>query len=218
MHRAFLLKLVAGLTVLLLSSCAPIALVETWQRASPGGAAGVTKFKTLLVAGKLRDSAHRRICEEKIASLLQRKGIAAYTGDELFLDAPLPSWQALSEAVGRVGADGVVIIQVMAPDHRLDEQKLRQRIGHVSTYPVVWLPAMFPDWTLYSHYGLTPFCETPVPLGYGMLTIQASLFDTASQRLVWAGKFDVLAPDAVPTNDAEVAGAIIEALVEVGLI
>ena len=199
----------------ILSSCSSTtaSLRDSWQcPAEPGR----SKYATILIASMLSRYEDRQQCEEAIAFGLQRRGIDAYTGYEMLPVAGRPTWQLLADAVDTSGVDCVMTIQAIPNESFLRENDAPW-MGRVSLYPEHWMPEVFPQWSLYSHYGFTSFNDPP-PLGSPQLFVQVNLFDAESKRLIWAAKIEVTAVDPLPAGNAAVASLVIESLAEANLI
>lgn len=199
--------------LLLLSSCTAASLRDSWHSSADKRKG---KYQKILVASLLSRDEDRRNCEETIALRLQRRGIVAYTGYEMFPVSGRPSWQFLADAVDLSGADCVVTVQAVPQEFSQEEENVAW-LRRITLYPEYWLPEMFPQWNLYSHYRYTRFYE-PHPVGTPQLFVQVNLFDAATKRLVWAGKIESSSWENMPTDNAAVASLLVESLVEADLI
>lgn len=202
------------LSLCLLSSCAPVSLRDSWQ--SPPGGLEKRKYGTVLVASMLSRYEDRQKCEENIACGLQRRGIVTYTGCEVFPVAGRPTWQILAEAVQATGADCVLTIQAL-PNRFTTGEDSNRWVGRVSLYPDDWLPEVFPQWSLYSHFGFTSFYDSTL-VDSSQLFVQVNLFDVESKRLIWAGKIETSIYNRLPTGEGAVARLLIESLAKADLI
>ena len=207
------LLLLLCISMCMLPSCAPVSLGDSWH--SPGDV-GKRKYRNILVASMLSRHEDRQKCEENIALQLQRRGIITYTGCEFFPRAVRPTWQFLAEAVQASGADCVLTVQAI-PSRNSTGEDTYQWIGRVSLYPDDWLPEMFPQWNLYSHFGYTSFYE-PKLNDSTHLFVQVNLFDVESRQLIWAGKIETNIFGSLPTGSGAVARLLIESLAKADLI
>lgn len=202
------------LVVIACTSCAtPVSLRDSWHNPVEGGK---RKYDTILVASLLSRDEDRQRCEENIALRLHRRGIVAFTGFEMFPVSGRASWQMLADAVEVSGVECVITIQAVPQFNQAGEDSAAW-MRRVSLYPDYWLPEVFPQWSLYPHYGFTSFYD-PSPPGSPQLFVQVNLFDVETKRLVWAGKIETTTIDSMPTGNAAVASLLIEFLAEANLI
>lgn len=212
--RMPIMKMVSlAILLLLLVSCATVSVVDTWRAPDLGG----RKFHKLLVVNVTRNSTIRQVNEDVLAAELAAHGVAAVPSHTVLVSAYGPDRKALAGAVAASGADGVLTIQLVNRERRTDVEP-GYTSGYPGGYPGYWPPADYYSWDLYNYYGSGIFYEPPVVRTYEVATIQVSLFDAASSRLLWAVTTETAEPGRTLAIGKELAKIVISRLMKAGLI
>lgn len=208
--RTLIMKM-APLVVLtlLLVSCATVSVVDTWRAPDLAG----RKFHKLLVVNVTKNNPTRYVNEDVLAAELTAHGVTAVPSHTLLANAYGPDRKALARAVTASGADGVLTIQLVNREQRTDVEP-----GYTSGYPGYWPPADYYNWDLYNYYGSGIFYEPPVVRVYDVATIQVSLFDAATSRLLWAVTTETSEPGRTLAIGKDLAKIVIDRLTKDGLI
>ena len=198
----------ALLATLLLAACASTSLQGVWR--DPGYTG--PPFRKLLVVGITRDGPVRRTFEDILSSQFRARGVAAVSGYTLLPDGQADE-PALSQAVKKSGADGVITTRVVAIDTRTGVSPGYVTYFGAPVYPYGYAPAPMPGATLYGYYANTwTVYQPPTSYTYEEATLESNLFEAGSGRLVWAGTTVTFETRATAKSSADLAQIVIEAL------
>lgn len=193
-----------GFIALMTSSCAPGPLSSTWL--APG--AVPSQYRDILVLGVATNPRVRRAYEDHFVSALGEIGVKATASHTLIPDERLRSAKAVQEAVGRSGADGVVVTYLAAEDTDPSSTGTRTHV----------LPSLYER--LYPYYGhvLGKVTTAGYYADYRALRLETNLYDAARATLVWSGRSEPLDPSSEETMISEVIAAVIGKLKAEGLL
>jgi len=184
------------------AGCASIQLTNAWR--DPAFSGG--PFKSIMVIGVTKQAAVRRIFEDEFAQRLSEHGVKAVPSYTLIPeDGEVPK-DRLAEAVRAAGVQGVLITRWV---------KVQQR---TQVYPgSYWGP---PYMGFYGYYDWVwgGFYEPPQVVSYDVVTTETSLFDAATNTLVWSGTTESFSPRDLRKDTREFADVMIKALAANGLI
>jgi hypothetical protein len=167
----------------------------------------------------LKNKAHRQECEAAATAIFHERGIAAVSACGLIPSQGRPSYQMLAEAIDASGADAVLTIHPVEPEPGIgNDWQETATLENVTLYPGHWMPALFPHWDLYSHYRSASFPDPPYHPAATHHLIQVSLFETATRRLIWAGKVELTTKEQPAAELGSVAEAVAEMLATSGLV
>lgn len=191
---------VAVAAAALLAGCASTSLKSAWFDSTWSGAA----FRRVLVVGSGGNLADVRVFEDIFVQKLKAAGVDGVPGYVFVAsDAPLDdaAWNA---AVARSAADGLLTVRLLRVDTKT----------RVST-------TMMPGPVMYGPYGgwwgpaMVPVAEV---YQYDIASVETTLWDVRSRRVVWAGVTDTLNPTTVARETPAFADLIIGQLAERSLL
>jgi hypothetical protein len=192
------LAVVFGLVALLTAGCASGPLSSTWTATN----GPPRQYRDVIVFGVATNPTVRRAYEDNFVEALKGTGVKARAAHTLLSDRDVGRAKAVQEAVGRSGADGVIItyLAVTTPD----------------TVPAVIRTHVVPEIysRLYPYYGrvLSDVTSPGYYADYQALRLEANLYDAGRATLVWSGRSDTLDPNSEQTMISEVIAAVIEKL------
>jgi hypothetical protein len=183
-----------SLLLALTAGCAPGRLTSVWS--DPDGAA--TQYRDLIVFGVATNPNVRRAYEDNFVDALKGTGVEVRAAHRILSDRHIGRAKAVQEAVGRSGADGVIITYLV-----VDEGNPTADAGtHVD--PNV-------SRSLYPYYGRI-LSEVTAPGYYSndrALRLEVGLYDASRATLVWSGRSDTLDPRSEQTMISEVITEVI---------
>ncbi len=198
MHRRLLLL---ALVASLLQACSTSTLVNQWREPQMG----TPRYAKVLVIGISDEEAARRTFEDVFSARLRARGLDARPGHEWLPRTGQADEQTLLESVRDSGAEAVLITRVVRV-----EDVTRYLPGPVGLYPM----------HRYHGYYMSAWAyfEAPRIHQYRVAVLETNLWAAASGRLVWSGSSETLDPRGNPREADELAGLIVGALAEQGLI
>lgn len=192
--------LLALAAVALLAACATTAIRTAWI--DPGFKG--PPLRKLIVVGIHGTVADRRVFEDVFSYHLRTAGVEAIPGYQLLPDeakSDEPRWNA---AVERSGADGVLMVRLVRVDTRTEVSP--------TILPSPWLRRGGP-------YGWYPgWAGVPDIRQYDVATVETSLFDVHSKRVVWAATSETFNASTISRETAGFADVIIGQLAQRGVI
>jgi hypothetical protein len=187
-----------GLLALLTVGCAPGPLSTTWVE--PG--AIPVRYNDIIVFGIAANPKIRRAYEDNFVEALRGAGVQARAAHTLLSDRDVGRSRAVQEAVGRSGADGVIVTYLAGDDPDAAPSGTRTHV----------VPGVYGR--LYPYYGRV-LSEVTAPgyyADYAALRLETNLYDAGRATLVWSGRSDALDPSSEQTMISEVIAAVIEKL------
>jgi hypothetical protein len=181
-------------TLVALAGCAATTLQSVWTDPSYQGGA----FRKFFVVGlSTRDVTGRRVFEDVMAAKLQAAGVQA-----------VPAWQyapgdrqadelALQAMVAQAGADAVLMARLLGVDTRTS---VTTTMVPGPGYPYGW-------WGVYSGW-----YAAPVVTQYEVATVETTLFDVRTKRLVWTATSQTINPTSIQQEAPGLADAVIGSL------
>lgn len=190
-HRASLI------VALLLSACATFSVTNEWKDPSWSG----PPASNILVIGVARSDTMRRLFEDTFARDLSAAGVRAEASY-----AAVPSGQGgsakLGDVVRRTGSDAVLVTRV---------QRVEDRINVTPTGPGPGYGGF------YGWYG-GAWDNTPEITQTTVVTLETSLWDVGSQKLVWTVTTQGLASNDIPKATNQLSKALIPKMKADGVI
>jgi len=188
--------------MIVITGCASTTLQSQWRDPSYTGG----PFRKIFVIGlSAKDVTARRIFEDVMVARLTAAGVQA-----------LPAWQylqgegpaaesAAAAAVESTGADAVLMARLVAVDTR------------ISVTPVV-VPG--PGFGWYGPYAgwYSGWYAAPQVTQYDVATVETTLFDAKTKRLVWSTTSQTINPASVQKEAPAFADTIVAALQTAGLL
>ena len=191
-----------------LSGCQSTSIQSAWfDPAYTGGA--MQKIDVVGVGGNVTD---RRVFEDIFAQRLRAAGVDGVPGYTVMGDDARGAEGPFSAAVEKSGAQGLIVVRLLGVDTKTQ----------VSTTMVpggaAWGPGFGPGYGAYGgFYGPAWYPVTQVQQ-YDVASVEASLYDVKTRRLVWSATTQTFNPRSVATETPGFADLIIKQLAARGLI
>lgn len=180
-----------GAAALAVAACASTTMKDSWVDSSVRAA----PFSKLLVVAVGGDVTQQRIFEDTMAEKLRSVGVDGVQGYRYLPDGRA-SEEQMNAAVVRSGADGLMLVR---------SKGVRTETEVHSTY----VPgAMGPGW--YGWYG--GWYAVPDVYQYRIATIETSVFDATTRKLVWTGVTETYDPASFRKDAGRLADIIVGAL------
>lgn len=180
-----------ALAALALAACATTTMRDSWFDASVRGA----PFAKVLVVSVGGDLAQQRIFEDILAEKLRTVGVDGVQGYRFLPDSKASEVQ-LDAAVSRAGADGLMLVRFKGVR---TETEVR-----TSMVP----GPLGPGW--YGWYG--SWYAVPEVYQTRIATIETSLFDVGTKKLVWTGVTETYDPVSFRKDAGRLADIIVGAI------
>ncbi len=198
--REFCRALAIGLATLMLVACQTTSIKSAWF--DPGYAGG--PMRKIVVVGVGGNIADRRVFEDVFAQRLRAAGVDGIAGYSVIQDEARAAEAPFTAAVEKSGAQGALMVRLLGVDTKTQ----------VSTTMISggfgWGPygGMYgPGW-----YPVTAVNQ------YDIATVEASLYEVKTRRLVWAATTETLNPTSVAQEAPGYADLIIKQLAARGAI
>ena len=197
----------ALLILMSLAGCASVSLVKSWKEQPEPG----KRYGNLLVVGISQNRQMRQVVEEVLAAELRKKGLSATASYTLTGVEEQLSRESVVTAVQASGADAVITTRLvdLARDTRSEAGFVMTDRGTASYADIYGMGVVS-----YATFDMKPV-EVTTSTTYALET---NLFDTATQRPVWAGTTNAVDPQGIITFSEHYAAVIITALTKEGLI
>lgn len=194
----------------MLCSCASVSVVDTWRNPALRG----SRLQKVLVVSFARKDAARAVYEDTLVGELNRQGVEAVASYLTISGATLPDWNVLDRAVRSAGAQGVLFVQTV----KVEKQTTVQPSAVATPYPGYWYPPGFPDWDFPGYYRSMALYGPSYITTYDVATIQVNLFDTGSDKLLWAGTMQTMEPENITRVGKDLARKVVKSLKKDGII
>lgn len=200
-RRRSLRAVALGAFALVVAGCASTSIRDAWF--DPGFTGG--PFRSIFVLGVLPDEGgERRIFEDIMSEKLRETGIDAVQAYRFLPDGGRAPEAALDAAVARSGADGLLMT-------RLRGVRTQTEV----TTTMMTGPAMG-GFGWYSGY--TAWFPVQEIRQFDIATVESSLFDVKTRKLVWTAVTETFSPRSVRQEAPGFADVIIRSLTERGLL
>jgi hypothetical protein len=186
---------------LFVAACASTTLQSAWYDTTYRG----PPFKRILVVGVGADAANRRIFEDIFSQRLSATGTQGVPGYRFLPDDARTNEPAWNAGVAQSGADGLLLVRVLGVDTKTQV-----------TTTMVPGPMFYGPY--YGGWWGPPMVAVPEVTQYDVATVETSLFDVKSRRVVWAGTTQTFNPSTVARETPGFADLIIKQLAARGLI
>lgn len=191
------LRTIAALLALTLAACASTTVKNQWKDpAWKGPAAG-----NVVVVGIARSDTMRRVFEDTFASELTKAGVraeASYTQIEPGENGGI----RLSDFVRSSNADAVLTTRVQRVEQKVDVSPGYAPVGYRGFY----------GW-----YG-TAWATTPTISQYEVVTLETTVWDPRTEKLIWAATTQRVASQDVPKVTTQLAQTLIPRMKSDGII
>jgi hypothetical protein len=177
--------------VALLAGCASVELAQSWK--DPQFTTG--PLHQVLVFGVSRSDTNRRVFEDQFSQSLKAAGIGAVQSYTLIQESGTIGNDRIKQAVLQTGADGVLVTRVQRVEKRVDVTP-----GYVG-------PAY--GMGFYGWYGSAWASVPPTINQYDVLTLETTVWDMKTEKVVWSGTSKAFDPKDVQTLTAELSRVLI---------
>lgn len=172
--------------VMLAAGCSSTTMSGSWKNPDYSG-----KVKRIYLVGIAKEELVRRMFEDQFAHILQEHGT---TGLPSYRDLPLDEENgegAIISEVHKNGADSVLLARAIG---KRNEKVVNP--GRVSSYdygPGPYYPApYYRDYGSYYRRSHEYVYEPATVTEFEIITIEANLYDAASQSLVWSAQLETV--------------------------
>jgi hypothetical protein len=190
----------AMLAAILLSGCASTKVVGEWRNPELEKAGPYNKVFLAAIAS---EESLRRQMEDSFQAALVSWNVSGVPSYSSLPDTTKAGQEQLIKAVKESGADAALVFRMV---------KRESRIAMVPTYyaPTSLYGGYYAAWGDY--YGSTSAYE------YDVITLEAKLFDVASDKLVWAVSTETTDPGKMKKEIAAYTKLICDQMVKAGLL
>jgi hypothetical protein len=198
--QPFCRALALGLATLTLAACQTTSIKSAWF--DPGYTGG--PMKRIVVVGVGGNVVNRRVFEEVFAQKLRAAGVEGIPGYTVIQAEARAAEAPFAAAVEKSGAQGALMVRLLGVDTKTQVYTTMISGGFG------WGPygGMYgPGW-----YPVTEVNQ------YDIATVEASLYDVRTRRLVWAATTETLNPTSVERETPGYADLVIGQLVARGAI
>jgi hypothetical protein len=190
-----------------LAGCAPVSLVNSWK----DPLVQKKTYRDFLVVGISHNRQTRQIFEEVLAAELRKKGLSATPSYTVTGVEEQQTRSSIEKAVQATKVDAVITTRLVDMT-----KKSRTSVGYTMTDRGVdsYVDFYGSGTVSYATFDMKPV-EITTSRTYAMET---NLFDTATQKLVWAGTTNAVDPKGTITVSKQYADIIINSMSKEGLI
>ncbi|MDN0085185.1 hypothetical protein QU487_20975 [Crenobacter sp. SG2305] len=191
---AFLQRLRAGLFALLcvvLAACSAPQLTASWRDPGYSGA----PLGKVMVLGISQSDVDRRLFEDSFSAALREAGVDAQISYPLLPESGPIEQVRIRKALAKTGAEGVLVTRLINVEQRI-EVTPGTGIGPMSQG--------FYGWYGTAWAALPPSIET-----YKVLTLESTLWDMQTGRVIWSGTSDTLEVSDIAKFSRELAKVLI---------
>jgi len=196
----FCRALALGLATLTLAACQTTSIKSAWF--DPGYTGGA--MKKIVVVGVGGNVVNRRVFEDVFAQKLRAAGVEGIPGYTVIQDEARAAEAPFAAAVEKTGAQGALMVRLLGVDTKTQVYTTMISGGFG------WGPygGMYgPGW-----YPVTEVNQ------YDIATVEASLYDVRTRRLVWAATTETVNPTSVERETPGYADLVIAQLAARGAI
>jgi hypothetical protein len=214
MRKLFSLSMLV-LASLLLAACASTTIQSAWFDPSFTG----PPMKKIDVIGVGTNLTNRRVFEDIFAQKLRDAGVDGVAGYTVIPDEARATQQPFTDAVVRTGAQGLLVVRLLGVDTRTQVSTTMVPTGPMwGAGPGTWGGAGM--WG--GGWGGGAFGPAMMPVTevsqYDLATVEVTLFDVTTGRVVWTATTQTLNPSSVPQEAPGFATLIIAQLTARGII
>jgi len=198
--REYCRTIALALATLALVACQTTSIKSAWFDPSYAGGA----MKKIVVVGVGGNVANRRVFEDIFAQKLRAAGVDGIPGYTVIRDDARAAEAPFAAAVEKSGAQGALMVRLLGVDTKTQVSTTMISGGFGwGPYGGMYGPAWYP---------VTEVNQ------YDIATVEASLYDVRTRRLVWAATTETLNPTSVTQEAPGYADLIIKQLAARGAI
>ena len=183
------------LAILILAGCASVRLADSWKEPSFAGPAP----RNVLVVGVAASAANRQILEDSLATGLRSAGLQAVASYTLTPAGGVVVRDQVKEAVGKAGADAVIVTRVLRAETRT------QVVSNNAASPYA---GGYYGSGLYGWWGVSTAMPAAV-LESDVLVLETTLWQVTTEKVVWGATSEVFEPGAVLKSSTDLTQALI---------
>jgi hypothetical protein len=189
-----LTRLLAPCLLVILAGCSTVSVSNQWKDPTFAG----PPLSNVLVVGITRSDTMKRVFEDTFSQQLQAAGIKAEAG---YTQIPPGSTTLdLDDLMKKTGADAVLTTRV---------ESVQQKINVTSSAPTYG--------RFYGWYG-SAWASTPDVTQYEVITLETSVWDLKSQRLIWTVTTQGVRTNNIPEATRNLAATLIPKLKSDGVL
>jgi hypothetical protein len=181
-------QIIAGLSLLV--GCATVELADSWKDPAFAGPAA----RKVLVVGMAQSETNRRLFEDGFSQALKGAGVTAVPGYTLIPTGAAPGSDQVRDAVGKAGADAVIVTRVERAERRVEVTPAYYQTGPYRA-------------GVYGGYGAS--AAPAMVTQYDVFTLETTLWQVKTAKVVWGGTSKVIEPQDVSKATAELAEMLI---------
>jgi hypothetical protein len=177
------------------AACDSTSVKDTWKDPQYAG----SPFRNVMVLGVSKSPANRRVFEDGFARALRETGATASPSYPVLPeDGEIPH-NRIQRAVDQAGADAVLVTRVLRVDRNIQTSPATMGIGVGRGYY---------GGGYRGYYGAA--WNAPVDVyEYEVLTLESTLWDVKSDKVVWSGTSEASEPKDVATLTQSLAKTLI---------
>jgi len=173
------------------ASCTSTKLTSSWR--DPQFTCG--PVHKVLAVGVTTDQMRRRQLEDAMVGELGQHDVQAVAGYSVLpQDVGQPTKDQLRSAVQQTGADSLLLVRIVS-------QETRTEVDRPAPPPPVSYGDYY-DWSWDNTYVGSSMYQ------YQVVVVQADLFDTKTEKMIWTGKTQTADPKDVPKEIKKFASVI----------
>jgi len=169
-----------------LAACAPVKIQNSWKDPEFGG-----PLRKVFVVGIARSDTNRRLFEDSFSRSLQNAGNPAISSYTRIPETGPIDRERVREVVTMAGADAVMVTRLV-----------RAERGMQPGYALPAAGTRFNGW----------YREAAAPTvinQYDLVTLETTLWDVKSEKIIWSATSEIFNPNDVPTATGELAKVLI---------
>jgi len=192
-----ILKLLASIGLMLfLSACSTASIISSWHNPEVS-----TKVSRPYIIGISKDDTKRRVFEDSARAKLMAEGVSPIASYQNLPTSEENDKAVIGQKAAEKGADSILIVRVI--DRRTETRVQPGRVTTQVTAPVypgtaITTPPPFPPDSHYHDYGryyarsYEVVYEPPREIHFKVGTVEANLYDSRTDQLLWSGQFKVV--------------------------
>lgn len=211
--RKLISSLLMPVASLLLAACQTTSIQSAWFDPTFSGG----PMQKIDVVGVGSNLTNRRVFEDIFAQKLRDAGVDGVAGYTVIPDEARAAEAPFTAAVTRTGAQGLLVVRLLGVDTRTQVTTTMVPVGSGFGGGGVWGGGMWGG-----GWAGGPFGPTMMPVQdvqqYDLATVEATLFEVKTGRVVWTATTQTLNPSSVQQETPGFATLIIAQLKARGLI
>jgi hypothetical protein len=195
------MRILATIAIFLLAACSTTSVKDSWKDPAFAG----PPVKKVMVIGVSKSDANRRIFEDGFARALQAAGVSAVPAYPELPESGAIAGDRITGAVAKTGADAVLVTRVL------------RVTKNVNVSPGYMAPGFYGR-GYRGYYGGAWATMPPDVNVYDVLTLETTLWNTATDKPLWSGTTELNEPKSVSAATDELANVLIAKMKADGVI